>query len=167
MVLAEKYLFFVIGVSNSMRISAIRSRTRALPKLQRRQFISLSNVNIFQIYRANFSRQFHVVNRIRRISVGSYLFFPFVFELRTVTDWMWTETTLTLSEWLGMEDIFATVFMLKVRGSLPTGCTITDNLRESLSIFCPYSVIETTTISIRTEEVRRSPRVWNFFAAAL
>ncbi|XP_065211762.1 piezo-type mechanosensitive ion channel component-like [Planococcus citri] len=42
-----------------------------------------------------------------------YLFFPFVFELRTVTDWMWTETTLTLTEWLGMEDIFSTVFVLK------------------------------------------------------
>lgn len=43
-----------------------------------------------------------------------YLLFPFVYELRTITDWMWTETTLTLSEWLGMEDIFCTVFTLKV-----------------------------------------------------
>ncbi len=40
-----------------------------------------------------------------------------MYELRTVTDWMWTETTLTLSEWIGMEDIFCTVFQLKVISS--------------------------------------------------
>lgn len=50
--------------------------------------------------------------------IFSYLLFPFVYELRTVTDWMWTETTLTLTEWVGMEDIFCTVFQLKVSENL-------------------------------------------------
>lgn len=39
---------------------------------------------------------------------------PFVFELRTLMDWMWTDTSMTLMDWLKMEDIFANVFLLKV-----------------------------------------------------
>lgn len=39
---------------------------------------------------------------------------PFVFELRTLMDWIWTDTSMTLMDWLKMEDIFASVFLLKV-----------------------------------------------------
>lgn len=39
---------------------------------------------------------------------------PFVFELRTIMDWVWTETSMTLPDWLKMEDIFAHIFQLKV-----------------------------------------------------
>lgn len=38
---------------------------------------------------------------------------PFVFELRTLMDWMWTDTSMTLMDWLKMEDVFANVFLLK------------------------------------------------------
>ncbi|XP_049867605.1 piezo-type mechanosensitive ion channel component [Pectinophora gossypiella] len=38
---------------------------------------------------------------------------PFVFELRTLMDWIWTDTSMTLMDWLKMEDIFANVFLLK------------------------------------------------------
>ncbi|XP_063376522.1 piezo-type mechanosensitive ion channel component isoform X2 [Cydia fagiglandana] len=38
---------------------------------------------------------------------------PFVFELRTLMDWIWTDTSMTLMDWLKMEDIFASVFLLK------------------------------------------------------
>lgn len=30
-------------------------------------------------------------------------------------DWIWTDTSMTLSDWLKMEDIFAQIFQLKVR----------------------------------------------------
>lgn len=29
-------------------------------------------------------------------------------------DWVWTETSMTLPDWLKMEDIFAHIFQLKV-----------------------------------------------------
>lgn len=46
---------------------------------------------------------------------------PFVFELRALMDWIWTDTSMTLSDWLKMEDIFAHVFQLKVWIHLPIG----------------------------------------------
>lgn len=38
---------------------------------------------------------------------------PFLFELRTLMDWIWTDSTMPLFEWLKMEDIFANIFELK------------------------------------------------------
>ena len=43
----------------------------------------------------------------------AYLQFPFLYELRTLTDWLWTDTSLTFYEWLKMEDIFASIFQRK------------------------------------------------------
>ncbi|XP_031619369.1 piezo-type mechanosensitive ion channel component isoform X2 [Contarinia nasturtii] len=42
-----------------------------------------------------------------------YMMTPFLFELRTLMDWIWTESTMPLFEWLKMEDIFANIFELK------------------------------------------------------
>ncbi|RXM29721.1 Piezo-type mechanosensitive ion channel component 2 [Acipenser ruthenus] len=38
---------------------------------------------------------------------------PFLTELRAVMDWVWTETTLSLSSWICVEDIYAHIFVLK------------------------------------------------------
>ncbi|XP_028308279.1 LOW QUALITY PROTEIN: piezo-type mechanosensitive ion channel component 2 [Gouania willdenowi] len=38
---------------------------------------------------------------------------PFLTELRAVMDWVWTETTLSLSSWICVEDIYANIFILK------------------------------------------------------
>lgn len=38
---------------------------------------------------------------------------PFLFELRTSMDWIWTDTSMTFFDWLKMEDIFANIFQLK------------------------------------------------------
>lgn len=46
--------------------------------------------------------------------VGRFMSVPFVFELRALMDWIWTDTSMTLSDWLKMEDIFAHIFQLKV-----------------------------------------------------
>ncbi|XP_069744148.1 piezo-type mechanosensitive ion channel component 2-like [Narcine bancroftii] len=38
---------------------------------------------------------------------------PFLMELRAVMDWMWTDTTLSISSWICVEDIYANTFILK------------------------------------------------------
>ncbi|XP_044066352.1 piezo-type mechanosensitive ion channel component 2 [Siniperca chuatsi] len=38
---------------------------------------------------------------------------PFLTELRAVMDWVWTNTTLSLSSWICVEDIYANIFILK------------------------------------------------------
>lgn len=42
-----------------------------------------------------------------------FLFVPFLLELRSLMDWMFTDTSLSLSDWLQMEDIYANIFVLK------------------------------------------------------
>ncbi|KAJ8332691.1 hypothetical protein SKAU_G00424800 [Synaphobranchus kaupii] len=38
---------------------------------------------------------------------------PFLTELRAVMDWVWTDTALSLSSWICVEDIYANIFILK------------------------------------------------------
>ncbi|CAO1304226.1 unnamed protein product [Diamesa serratosioi] len=38
---------------------------------------------------------------------------PFLMELRVLMDWVWTDTTMTLMDWIKMEEIFANIFQLK------------------------------------------------------
>ncbi|XP_064420242.1 piezo-type mechanosensitive ion channel component 2-like [Latimeria chalumnae] len=38
---------------------------------------------------------------------------PFLTELRAVMDWVWTDTTLSLSSWICVEDIYADIFIMK------------------------------------------------------
>ncbi|CAH2104341.1 unnamed protein product [Euphydryas editha] len=50
---------------------------------------------------------------INMICFRGFMAVPFLFELRTLMDWIWTDTSMTLMDWLKMEDIFASVFLLK------------------------------------------------------
>ncbi|XP_065775240.1 piezo-type mechanosensitive ion channel component 2-like [Muntiacus reevesi] len=38
---------------------------------------------------------------------------PFLLELRAVIDWMWTNTSLSLSNWTCLEDLYANIFIMK------------------------------------------------------
>jgi len=42
------------------------------------------------------------------------MFVPFLFELRAVMDWIWTDTSMTIMDWFKMEDIFASIYQIKV-----------------------------------------------------
>ena len=56
----------------------------------------------------------HYTNRHMLYWLGcSFLAMPFLLELRALMDWMWTDTTLGISSWLQMEDIYANIFVLK------------------------------------------------------
>lgn len=45
--------------------------------------------------------------------VCSFRMVPFLTELRAVMDWVWTDTSLSLSSWICVEDIYAHIFILK------------------------------------------------------
>ena len=46
---------------------------------------------------------------------SAYLALPFVYELRVLLDWMCTPTTLLFYQWLQVEDVFSSVFLVKCR----------------------------------------------------
>ncbi|XP_057329611.1 piezo-type mechanosensitive ion channel component isoform X5 [Microplitis mediator] len=49
-----------------------------------------------------------------------FMFVPFLFELRAVMDWIWTDTSMTVMDWFKMEDIFASIYQIKCMRGLET-----------------------------------------------
>ncbi|XP_018376714.1 PREDICTED: piezo-type mechanosensitive ion channel component isoform X7 [Trachymyrmex cornetzi] len=55
----------------------------------------------------------------KKYSVVNYTLFkgfmlvPFLFELRAVMDWIWTDTSMTIMDWFKMEDVFASIYQIK------------------------------------------------------
>nr|XP_043872731.1 piezo-type mechanosensitive ion channel component 1 [Solea senegalensis] len=47
------------------------------------------------------------------VPVCRFRLVPFLVELRAVMDWVWTDTTLSLSNWMCVEDIYANIFIIK------------------------------------------------------
>lgn len=47
------------------------------------------------------------------LASGRFRLVPFLVELRAVMDWVWTDTTLSLSNWMCVEDIYANIFIIK------------------------------------------------------
>ncbi|KAJ9578582.1 hypothetical protein L9F63_005184, partial [Diploptera punctata] len=52
-------------------------------------------------------------NVLNMILFKGFMAVPFLFELRALMDWMWTDTSMTVWDWLKMEDIFANIFQHK------------------------------------------------------
>lgn len=48
----------------------------------------------------------------------SFMNVPFLYELRTLMDWIWTNTSMNLGDWIKMEDIFVRIFLLKVNSTV-------------------------------------------------
>ncbi|XP_048509324.1 piezo-type mechanosensitive ion channel component isoform X2 [Athalia rosae] len=62
----------------------------------------------------------------KKYSIVNYCLFkvfmivPFLFELRAVMDWIWTDTSMTIMDWFKMEDIFASIYQLKCMRGVET-----------------------------------------------
>ncbi|KAA3682259.1 piezo-type mechanosensitive ion channel component 1/2 [Paragonimus westermani] len=52
-------------------------------------------------------------NYINLVLFKGYLIIPFLYELRNVMDWMWTNSALSLYHWMELEDIYCKIFVLK------------------------------------------------------
>lgn len=53
------------------------------------------------------------VRSLNWLRVCRFRLVPFLVELRAVMDWVWTDTTLSLSNWMCVEDIYANIFIIK------------------------------------------------------
>ncbi|XP_046824974.1 piezo-type mechanosensitive ion channel component isoform X4 [Vespa crabro] len=62
----------------------------------------------------------------KKYSIVNYVLFkgfmlvPFLFELRAVMDWIWTDTSMTIMDWFKMEDIFASIYQIKCMRGMET-----------------------------------------------
>ncbi|CAL4063763.1 unnamed protein product, partial [Meganyctiphanes norvegica] len=52
-------------------------------------------------------------NFVNLYSFRMFMNVPFLFELRTLMDWIWTDTSMNLSDWIKMEDVFSHLYQLK------------------------------------------------------
>lgn len=52
-------------------------------------------------------------NYVNLIAFKIFTIIPFIMEMRALMDWMWTDTTLSVFNWLKVEDIYANIFCLK------------------------------------------------------
>lgn len=59
----------------------------------------------------------HNYNLVSKWAFQVYLQLPFLFELRTLTDWAFTKTALDFWQWLKFEDLYARLYITKVNQS--------------------------------------------------
>ncbi|XP_063267087.1 piezo-type mechanosensitive ion channel component 1 isoform X2 [Prinia subflava] len=52
-------------------------------------------------------------NHVNLFLFQGFRLVPFLVELRAIMDWVWTDTTLSLSNWMCVEDIYANIFIIK------------------------------------------------------
>ena len=86
-------LFFVLKAL-SMAVSAAQLR-HGFPDFTQGQFF------------------FHAVSISRHIGFVLYRALPYLYELRTIHDWACASTTLTLYDWLKLEDIYSSLYMVR------------------------------------------------------
>ncbi|XP_043265377.1 piezo-type mechanosensitive ion channel component [Colletes gigas] len=55
-------------------------------------------------------KEYSIVNYVL---FKGFMLVPFLFELRAVMDWIWTDTSMTIMDWFKMEDIFASIYQIK------------------------------------------------------
>ena len=64
--------------------------------------------------RLGVSCEFYILGDVCVVSPSSYRIIPLVTELREMIDWMFTDTALSLVNWLRVQEIWAQMYIDKV-----------------------------------------------------
>lgn len=71
---------------------------------------------------------------------------PFLYELRAVLDWSCTATTLTLFDWLKLEDIHTSLFMITVSRKMRETRSLGDRQPRYLKFFQARNQLDSSSI---------------------
>ena len=110
--LATIATFFIIALYEGLSSSALLNVVYVLMCL----YWILSSMQFYHGYPASTQGQFLAKSThwLPATLFMAYRAIPFVFELRTLLDWICTDTVLQFGQWLKFEDIFATFFLTQV-----------------------------------------------------
>jgi hypothetical protein len=110
--LASMLTFFIIALYTGLTSSALLSVIYVLMCL----YWLLSALQFYHGYPASTQGQFLAKSThwLPSTLFMAYRAIPFVFELRTLLDWICTDTVLYFPQWLKFEDIYATFFLTQV-----------------------------------------------------
>ncbi|KAK7337825.1 hypothetical protein VNO77_18412 [Canavalia gladiata] len=89
-------------------------------------------------HKSTLYRQF-LTSRVSRINVLGFRLYralPFLYELRCVLDWSCTTTSLTMYDWLKLEDIHASLFLVKCDGDLNRASHQQGQKQTKMTKFC-------------------------------
>ncbi|CAI0551073.1 unnamed protein product [Linum tenue] len=76
------------------------------------------------------------ISRINYLGFRIYRALPFLYELRCVLDWSCTTTSLTMYDWLKLEDIHASLFLVKCDADLYRAKHQQGNKQAKMTKFC-------------------------------
>ncbi|KAL8153056.1 hypothetical protein V2J09_010816 [Rumex salicifolius] len=76
------------------------------------------------------------VSRINYIGYRMYRALPFLYELRCVLDWSCTNTSLTMYDWLKLEDINASLYLVKCDAVLNRASHKSGEKQSNMTKFC-------------------------------
>lgn len=85
------------------------------------------------------------VNLLGFIGYSIFAAVPFLYELRALLDWSCTATTLTLFDWLKLEDIHTSLFMITISRKLREKRSLGERQPRYLKFFQASSLISCQT----------------------
>ncbi|KAH8417295.1 hypothetical protein KR222_008390, partial [Zaprionus bogoriensis] len=80
-----------------------------------------------------FTKSFSMVNYV---AFKVYMEIPFLYILRTMLDWLCIDTTLTVMEWIKMEDIFQSAFIVRCYRQMDSDFPVLRGLPKTLCSKC-------------------------------
>ncbi|KAI4329739.1 hypothetical protein MLD38_028089 [Melastoma candidum] len=113
------FTYYVTEFAWRMRPSQQRAGVLALRAIYLAKAVSLA-LQAIQVrygipHQSTLYRQFLTskVSKINYLGYRLYRVLPFLYELRCVLDWSCTTTSLTMYDWLKLEDIYASLYLVK------------------------------------------------------
>ncbi|XP_037913806.1 piezo-type mechanosensitive ion channel component isoform X2 [Hermetia illucens] len=76
-----------------------------------------------------FTKGYSIMNML---AFRIYMLIPLLYELRTLLDWVCTDTTMTLFDWLKMEDIFTEIYLMKCARQMESDLPVERGIKKPI-----------------------------------